>query len=342
MAHSWIRAPLAVASVALLVLACGASDTGATGGSSPVGKPLATEAVGSLTISSPADGAVTDAATLTVTGTAPTAAEVVRDISFAPDDRVTATDGTWSMAVELDEGENELTFRVGDDESTEKTITVTYRPAAIATEQPTAEPTAEATPEPTEEPTAEPTPEPPSEAFAPFTLKGRGNKVAKFKIPEDAAAIAMITNAGTSNFVVWTVGVGGSTNDLLVNEIGRYKGTLLFDAGPGEHSVAFKIESNGSWSIAVKPVTRARKWNGTTRLIGTGSDVIQLSRPTSGLTVATITHKGQSNFAVWAYGSSGRDLLVNEIGRYEGESLLADGTLLFEIEADGAWTMTIE
>lgn len=160
------------------------------------------------------------------------------------------------MAVDLDEGENELAFRIGDDKSTAKTITVVYRPATTVTDEPTSESTAE--------PTARPAPQPPSGAFAPFTLKGRGNKVARFTIPEDAAAIAAITNAGTSNFVVWTVGADGRENGLLVNEIGRYKGTRLFDVSAGDYSVAFKIESNGSWTIAVKSPSPA-PGNGTAR-----------------------------------------------------------------------------
>lgn len=333
MTRSTIRVPMALVAVALLLGACGI-----TSGSPPNPSPVAAPRSGEFAITSPGDGKVSETKTITVAGTAPDGAEVVRDRSFAPDDRVRATVGKWSMTVDLDEGENELTFRIGDDESTARKITVIYRPMAAAAPEPTPEPT----PEDTAEPTLEPTAEAPSDAFAPFTLKGRGNKVAKFKIPEDAPAVASITNRGTSNFVLWTVGADGSTNGLLVNEIGNYKGTRLFDVSSGDHSVAFKIESNGSWTIAVEPVTRARKWDGATRLSGTGSDVIQLTSPTSGLTTATITHKGQSNFAVWAYSSDGRDLLVNEIGRYSGESLLPDGTVLFEIEADGAWTMAVQ
>jgi hypothetical protein len=48
---------------------------------------------------------------------------------------------------------------------------------------------------------------------------------------------------------------------------------------------------------------------------------------------------GSSNFAVHAYSDSGADLLINEIGKYGGEVLLPSGTLVVEINADGAWTM---
>jgi hypothetical protein len=58
----------------------------------------------------------------------------------------------------------------------------------------------------------------------------------------------------------------------------------------------------------------------------------------TGLTTLKITHSGSSNFAVKAYGDSSR-LLVNEIGKYSGETLLPSGTVLLEVEADGNWTL---
>jgi hypothetical protein len=53
-----------------------------------------------------------------------------------------------------------------------------------------------------------------------------------------------------------------------------------------------------------------------------------------------LSHRGSGNFAIWAYGESSRDLLVNEIGRYSGEVFLGGATLL-EIVADGSWSMTL-
>jgi hypothetical protein len=41
-----------------------------------------------------------------------------------------------------------------------------------------------------------------------------------------------------------------------------------------------------------------------------------------------------------AYTADDRSLLVNEIGKYKGEVLLPDGTVLVTFEADGAWTGT--
>jgi hypothetical protein len=191
----------------------------------------------------------------------------------------------------------------------------------------------------TPRPTAEPT-ETPLTQFSPIDLSGTGNAVPRFSIPEDAAAIATISHRGSANFAVWSVGADGAEHDLLVNTIGNYNGTVLFDEQTGIHSVAFRIDADGSWTITIKPIAQAFHWDQAASATGTGDDVVLVDPPTSGLTTVNITHNGSANFAVWAYGSSGTDLLVNEIGNYAGESLLGDGTFLIEIAADGSWSIT--
>jgi hypothetical protein len=93
---------------------------------SPVPAPI----VG-LTILSPSDGQVVATKEVTVIGTAPPGLTITQDVSFGPDQHTTA-DGTghWAIKVGLKDGENRLTFRIGDDQSTKKTIRVDYTPPA--------------------------------------------------------------------------------------------------------------------------------------------------------------------------------------------------------------------
>jgi hypothetical protein len=152
-----LRHALARLAIALVVVACGGGTTATTDApESP--------APGTLRILTPATGAVVETATITFAGIAPAGARVVHDIALAPDVEVLATDGTWTLDVELDEGINDVRIRLGDDLDSEITVRVTYRPttAAAPTEAPAAtpEPTAEPTPEPTPDPTPAPTPKP--------------------------------------------------------------------------------------------------------------------------------------------------------------------------------------
>jgi hypothetical protein len=84
-----------------------------------------------LTIVSPRDGDVVSTEEVTVIGVAPPGLRITRDVSLFPDQHATV-DGTghWAIAVRLDQGDNTLVFRIGDDRSTEQRIRVTYtRPA---------------------------------------------------------------------------------------------------------------------------------------------------------------------------------------------------------------------
>ena len=83
---------------------------------------------------------------------------------------------------------------------------------------------------------------------------------------------------------------------------------------------SFKVQSNGSWTILVRPVSAASKWDPSKAISGTGDAVLQLVPPASGLTIITARHRGTANFVVIAYGPDGSDLLINEIGHYSGES----------------------
>jgi hypothetical protein len=82
-----------------------------------------------LSILSPSDGQVVGAAEVTVIGTAPPGVSITQDISFGLDQHA-SVDGTghWAIKVGLNEGDNKLTFRIGDDHSTERTVHVTYTP----------------------------------------------------------------------------------------------------------------------------------------------------------------------------------------------------------------------
>lgn len=184
--------------------------------------------------------------------------------------------------------------------------------------------------EPTEA-TATPTPKPKSKVYS-----GSGDRVVKIKKPSGSAdepVIAIISHKGSSNFAVWTLDEDLEQRDLLVNTIGDYKGTVAVDFEEGA-TTRIQVEADGSWKMTLKSVDAARRFSSKTK--GVGDDVVHY---TNGAKVANITHKGSSNFAIWYYGMDGRDLLVNEIGNYKGQSPLRDEAYLV-ITADGPWTIS--
>ena len=174
--------------------------------------------------------------------------------------------------------------------------------------------------------------------FSPINLSGRGDDVISVNKPAGPALAHISTSAPEGNFSVWNLDDNGQNIDLLVNEIGRYSGIRLIDFRDRENTARFEINADGPWKIEVIPVTAAKKANVPGKVNGSGDDVVLLrgSRPDT----ATINHSGDSNFAVTAYGSRGADLLVNEIGTYQGTVTLGNADVL-EIVADGSWSIDI-
>jgi hypothetical protein len=77
-------------------------------------------------------------------------------------------------------------------------------------------------------------------------------------------------------------------------------------------------------------------------LAGFGQFVSEPFLPPAAASRVVLTHNGSSNFIVWAYGDE-QQLLVNTIGAYSGSRpLISEGSWFLEIDADGAWTASVE
>ena len=94
----------------------------ATPSPSPTPRPI-------LIITSPDDGDVVDTRSIQLVGTAPPGAEIVLDVPLFGDRRTSADNrGEWVLTVDLEEGDNDLVLRIGDDQGTTKTIRIVYEP----------------------------------------------------------------------------------------------------------------------------------------------------------------------------------------------------------------------
>jgi hypothetical protein len=51
------------------------------------------------------------------------------------------------------------------------------------------------------------------------------------------------------------------------------------------------------------------------------------------------TNTGDRHFAIWAWGETSRDLIVNDAGPYEGTVLVESGLPVWDITATGEWTV---
>jgi hypothetical protein len=264
---------------------------------------------GALSIDLPRTGSVITTPTVEVVGRAPAGSRIVRDISLAPDDDVIAdTDGRWSMTVELEEGANELVFRIGDDGSTEVRLGLTYRPTTAASDLPAApsdvapthhsEPPAEPSPQPpvvTPEPTPEPTPAPPTAppvvTFGDGTLLvGEDVKPGTYRLREPA------------DFCYWArlKGFGGTLDEIIANDNVMGYGVVTI----GKSDAGFESRGCGEWSADLSRVTA-----GTHRMDVDGTYIV-------GTDISAGTWRSTGGeFCYWArlsgFGGTLNDIIAN-------------------------------
>ena len=126
--------------------------------------------------------------------------------------------------------------------------------------------------------------------------------------------------------------------DLLVNTIGSYAGVRPIDLLDGQQVERLEIKADGPWQVDLLDLAQAQRLQVPGTISGKGDDVVLLLGGTAD--TAAITHEGEANFVVRAYGDGFPDLIVNEIGSYSGKVLLK-GAMLLEIVADGDWTVEV-
>ncbi len=167
-----------------------------------------------------------------------------------------------------------------------------------------------------------------------FTVEGRGDDVIDFGIPGDEAAVLEFTHTGSSNFAVISYTAAADRIDLLVNTIGSYTGARPANFLSGEEISELEITADGPWTVTARPLAESPMMDSISE--GSGDEVLLYVGDDSRLTA---THDGDSNFAIWAWSTNGRDLLVNEIGPYEGTVRIDPAAMVIEISADGNWTL---
>ena len=174
------------------------------------------------------------------------------------------------------------------------------------------------------------------------TFTGTGDDVVTVKTVT-ASVLVTMTHDGVSNFSVTTKTSNDDYISLLANEIGPYSGTVIQELGTSiftkEKLGLFEVSADGNWTIEIKPLSKAKKWNGKP-LSGTGDLVIQVPKNTKPGNKLLMSHTGESNFAVTTYSVKGGylDLKANEIGDYSGKSTFGKSYFI-AVETQGNWTL---
>jgi hypothetical protein len=192
---------------------------------------------------------------------------------------------------------------------------------------------------PEEEPAEEPAPttDPLVERYGTFDvveLSGTGDGV--IPVPSTVGMVTA-THDGTGNFAISALDADAQpTGDLLVNEIGAYSGTTAYGLTAFSDATTLQISANGAWTLRIEPLAAAPALDLPTE--GTGDTVFRYDGAAGAW---SITHAGSANIiVVQDNGGIFPNLMVNDIGAYEGTVPVQGGPSVVTVQADGAWTLT--
>lgn len=160
---------------------------------------------------------------------------------------------------------------------------------------------------------------------------GTGTGVMQVEIPQDESAIAHIAYDGESNFQVIGYAADAEYVGVLVNQVGPYNGVRPINFKEPVLK-ALDVVSDGDWKVTMQPLRDAQLTEVVSQ--GSGDAVLLVSHHEA--SNIKVTHTGDSNFQVTAWGSR-RTGMINEIGSYDGRVRVPGDVVALEIVADGSW-----
>jgi len=193
----------------------------------------------------------------------------------------------------------------------------------------------------------------------PTTFSGSGDDITSSFYLNEGIAIFYMTHHGGSNFIIWLYNADtGERKELLVNEIGSYSGSGLIGVttewsgvSPGKY--VLEVTAGGSWQVTVEQPSPSTAVYLPQTITGRGADVPSpfTIEGGKGAVKFNMHHDGSRNFIIWLYNVNGdrEELLVNEIGNYDGSKLVSVGGFsgaepgihYLDVEADGSWSIEI-
>jgi hypothetical protein len=179
-----------------------------------------------------------------------------------------------------------------------------------------------------------------SQGYEPWevqTFTGTGNQVVRLLPLQGQFLLIFQTSPNAGYIGVAGVNQSGETTMFAVNTTDQYSGTTLW-AVQGDPVVAFKVECAGGWSLAIRPLSDARVWEGAD-VVGTGPDVLVLDQPVSGFMTVAIHATSNGHTGVNAYSESDSYLLFNFVGPNQAETVLPAGVWIMSIDSDAPWSM---
>lgn len=178
------------------------------------------------------------------------------------------------------------------------------------------------------------------EPIEPTVVSGSGDSATDTFDLEAGMTIIEASHSGERNFIAELKDENGNSVELIVNDIGNYSGQKAVTV-PTADAYYLEIDADGSWDFEIDQVIPNSGESMPGTIESSGDDVVFVKME-SGNHRLSFTHSGERNFIVML---NNQNLLVNDIGSYEGnqtQQVDNDGIYMFNVEADGDWSITVE
>ena len=167
-------------------------------------------------------------------------------------------------------------------------------------------------------------------------LRAAGSGDAIVRLPEDVSnGVVAFQHDGTRLVQLQSRDAGGGFLESLVSRAGEpYRGTTAFGVLSPGRTRALAITASGPWRMTIRPMSSAAR--ATLPASGRGDAVLVYA---GGVRRVTASHRGESNFIVWAARGDERSLLANVVANGQQTSRLGVSPAVVSVKADGAWNL---
>jgi len=192
-----------------------------------------------------------------------------------------------------------------------------------------------------------------------ISFTGEGDTITDFFKLESYMLLFDIEYSGDGHFSTVIYGTEDEYLDLVANEIGSFNyevytslqtdlSYISSDFGISGQEFFLEIEADGPWTVSIKQPNFNEFNDNFTSLNGKGTVASDAYYFDCGMHKISVKHFGDRYFSVVAYDITGDyiDLVVNEIGNYEGTTILdidKKGFYVFDISgsSDAYWTIYV-
>jgi hypothetical protein len=177
------------------------------------------------------------------------------------------------------------------------------------------------------------------------SFKGFGQEATRTFSLSAGLAVITLKHRGSSNFIVSLLDNAGDRRDSFVNTIGSCSiSRAVHITRDGDYLL--NIKADGAWEIVIaQPLPHESDFSFF--FGGDGTSATKQFKLSEGLCRVKLKHRGTSNFMVHLLDEEGGvdEHVVNEIGGYDGSQALKikkTGTYIFDVIADGEWSIEVE